>query len=76
MVECQLPKLDVTGSSPVSRSIFNSLETPTRSATPITLSRSLGRKILPPLIARVMIRIASAGATSLVEKPRSGWDLP
>ena len=23
MVECQLPKLDVTGSSPVSRSIFS-----------------------------------------------------
>ena len=25
MVECQLPKLDVAGSSPVSRSIFNRL---------------------------------------------------
>ena len=30
MEECQLPKLDVTGSSPVSRSIFNSLGNPTR----------------------------------------------
>ena len=26
MVECQLPKLDVTGSSPVSRSKINNLE--------------------------------------------------
>jgi hypothetical protein len=40
VVECQLPKLDVTGSSPVSRSIFNNLETPTKLVTPITpLSR-------------------------------------
>ena len=36
MVECQLPKLDVAGSNPVSRSIFNNLETPTKSVTPIT----------------------------------------
>ena len=28
MVECQLPKLDVAGSTPVSRSIFKNLQAP------------------------------------------------
>ena len=28
MVECQLPKLDVVGSSPISRSKINNLQTP------------------------------------------------
>jgi hypothetical protein len=33
VVECQLPKLDVAGSSPVSRSIFNNLQTLNNSYT-------------------------------------------
>jgi hypothetical protein len=32
VVECQLPKLDVAGSSPVSRSNINNLEVPTDSS--------------------------------------------
>jgi hypothetical protein len=32
VVECQLPKLDVVGSSPISRSIFSNLESPTSSS--------------------------------------------
>ena len=35
MVECQLPKLDVAGSSPVSRSIFQSLAVLPKSELPL-----------------------------------------
>ena len=38
MVECQLPKLDVAGSTPVSRSIFfNDLHTPASPCAPFVL---------------------------------------
>ena len=40
MVECQLPKLDVTGSSPVSRSKINNLqafENPTLHSTTLSI---------------------------------------
>ena len=38
MVECQLPKLDVAGSSPVSRSnLFNDLQNPISFCAPFVL---------------------------------------
>jgi hypothetical protein len=45
VVECQLPKLDVTGSSPVSRSIFSiTWETRRTNLTAITELRPLSLK--------------------------------
>ena len=43
MVECQLPKLDVAGSSPVSRSKINNLQTPekhTLHSPPLSIKRT------------------------------------
>ena len=44
MVECQLPKLDVAGSNPVSRSIFNNLQTLEKAALLCTPLGCLSRR--------------------------------
>src|SRR4051794_1609923 len=44
VVECQLPKLDVAGSNPVSRSIFNKLQTLEKAALLCTPLGCLSRR--------------------------------
>ena len=62
MVECQLPKLDVAGSSPVSRSMFSIVYEP-ETLTPITSinPQSLESKGLKPLsqAALTALQVAS-----------------
>ena len=61
MVECQLPKLDVAGSNPVSRSIFNNLQIPQFRRPSIKQRRLFSTIIFVPLTAPKSLRLLIAG---------------